>query len=74
MTSVSSRVSLPCEFAAFSLSVNVPATSGVPLINPEELLRDKPFGRLLPATVHDGVSPVASRAKEYAFPREPFGR
>ena len=59
----SGLVTLPAEFVAPTVKLNVPAAEGVPEIVPVEVLMDKPPGNAPALTLQlIGAVPVASRA------------
>jgi hypothetical protein len=65
----------PAESVTFIVTVEVPATGGVPLITPVDESNFNPAGRVPLATVHDRVPvpPVARMVALYADPTVPSG-
>jgi len=57
---LSTLVTLPAEFVALTVKLDVPAVVGVPVIAPVVAFKFKPVGRLPAVTAHViGVVPVA---------------
>ena len=72
---LSTFVTLPAEFVAFTVKFDVPAVVGVPVIAPVVAFKIKPTGSVPFSTAHIiGVVPVAASLWLYALFTVPSGR